>query len=154
MNWRIVTGPNSDGLSIRYCRLGAVNSSGDDPACSCVATCHCAPGGCTNVTVAGRSSSPRAHMIAAGMLMCACVVSTAEIRAVDAVAVDLVLHRHAAAVAADGPPVRIRPRRRQLPAVGGERVHVVDVLREVVQRVAARRRRGSCAARAAPIRAR
>ena len=31
-----------------------------------------------NVTVAGRSSSPRAHMIAAGMFMCAWVVSTAR----------------------------------------------------------------------------
>jgi hypothetical protein len=69
-------GPNSIGLSIRYCRLGAVNSRPDP--CNCVAICHFAPAGCVNVTVAGRSSSPWAHMIAAGMLMCACVVSTAR----------------------------------------------------------------------------
>ena len=63
-----------------------------------------------------------------------------EVRAVHAIAVDLVLHRDAAAMAADVPAVRIRPCRLDLARVRAERVHVVDVLREIVQRVAARRR--------------
>ena len=61
-----------------------------------------------------------------------------EIRAVDAVAEHLVPQRDVAAVPAHGPPIRIRPRRLQLAPVGGEGVHVVDVLREIMERVAAR----------------
>ena len=63
-----------------------------------------------------------------------------QVRAVDAIAEHLVAHRHAAPVFADGPAGRIGPRDRQLAAVGPRGVHVVHVLREIVQRIAARRR--------------
>ncbi len=64
-----------------------------------------------------------------------------QIRPVDGVPVHFVLHGDAAAMAAAHiPPVRIGPRRLQLAAVPREGVHVVHVLREIVQRVAAGRR--------------
>ncbi len=63
-----------------------------------------------------------------------------EIRAVDAIAVHLVFHGGAAAVAARVPAVRIRSRGLDLTPVRRRDVHVVHVLGEVVQRVPARRR--------------
>ena len=79
VNSRITTGPNSTGESIRYCRFGAVNSSGDAPGCSWVATCQASPAGGSNVQrwPADRRV-PCAHMTAAGMLMWACVESMAR----------------------------------------------------------------------------
>ncbi len=69
---------NSVGLSIRYCRFGAVKVNASGPGSSCVATRHDAPAGGSKRTVARRSSRPRAHISADGMLMCACVLSTAR----------------------------------------------------------------------------
>ena len=63
-----------------------------------------------------------------------------EVGAIHAVAEHLVLHGDAAAVSRHVPPVRVRPCRRQLAAVGREGVDVVHVLGEVVERVASRRR--------------
>ena len=63
-----------------------------------------------------------------------------EIGPVHAIAEHLVLHCDAAAVSGHVPAVGIRPGGRQFAAVGGEGVHVVDVLREVMQRVTPRRR--------------
>ena len=56
--------------------LGAVKTSGSLVGNSCVATLHCRPGGCTNVTRAGRANRPRTNITVAGMFMCACVAST------------------------------------------------------------------------------
>ena len=58
---------SSAGLSIRYCRFGAVKVAGSAVGNSCVAMFH--PGCSSKVTRAGRDSNPRAHMSAAGMLM-------------------------------------------------------------------------------------
>ena len=69
-------GPNSEGLSSRNCRLGAVNTSGFPVGNNCVATFHDVPAGRSKVTRLGRRSRPRAHIRAAGMLMCAWVAST------------------------------------------------------------------------------
>ena len=79
-------------------------------------------------------------MIAAGMLMCACVVSTARYVPSTRSPYTLYFTVSAAAVRGHRPAVRIGARRRQLAAAWIEDVDVVDVLREVVQRVAARRR--------------
>ena len=64
--------------------------------------------GGSNVTRTGRTSSPRAHISVAGMFMCACVVSIAEVRAVDAIAEHLVDDADGAVVAGDVPLGRIR----------------------------------------------
>ena len=55
--------------------FGAVNTSGSGVGNNWVATFQVLPGGCTNVTLAGRSNQPRANISAAGMLMCACIES-------------------------------------------------------------------------------
>ena len=79
-------------------------------------------------------------MIAAGMLMCAWLVSIARYVPSSAIAVDLVLDGHAAGVRRYRPSGVVRPLEPQLAAVGVVRVHVVHVLREVVERVASGRR--------------
>ncbi len=63
-----------------------------------------------------------------------------EIRAVDVIAEDLVFDGDDAAVVGNGPAVGIRPGRRNLAALATEGVDVVDVLREIMQRVPPRRR--------------
>ena len=63
-----------------------------------------------------------------------------EIRAVDAIAVHLVAHCHAAAVSRDIPSVRVGPRRLYPATVGADRADVVHVLREIMKRIAAGRR--------------
>ena len=102
----------------------------------------------------GRSSKPRAHISAAGMLMCACVLSIAEVGAVDAIAEDPVGHAHGAVVSGDVPLVRIRARDRQRRARGVGHAHVEDVLGELVQRVAAGRRAAHAQLAASPPAAR
>ena len=63
-----------------------------------------------------------------------------EVRAVDAIAEHFVLHRHRGAMVRHAPAVRVGSHRRQLaPAVVSD-VHVVDVFREIVERVAPGRR--------------
>ena len=121
--------------------FGAVKTSGSAVGNSCVATFQVLPGGCTNVTRAGRSNQPRANISAAGMLMCACIGVDAEVGAVDAIAEDLVGdHRRcrrdrrrptggdSAASARIGCPLPFTAR------------HVEHVLGELVERIAARRR--------------
>jgi hypothetical protein len=68
--------PTSDGLSIRYWRLGAVNVNSSAPGKSWVATRQLLPAGGSNRTSIGWRSRPTAHRMTAGMLMCACVEST------------------------------------------------------------------------------
>jgi hypothetical protein len=69
---------NSVGLSIRYCRFGAVKLKLSAPASNCVATFHDEPDGRSKWRRIVRRSRPRAHMMAAGMLMWACDASTAR----------------------------------------------------------------------------
>ena len=66
---------SSVGLSIRYCRFGAVKVQGSSVGKSCVAGFQLEPAGGANVTRTGRASRPRAHISVAGMFMCACEAS-------------------------------------------------------------------------------
>ena len=65
-----------------------------------------------------------------------------EIRAVDAIAEHLVTHDHRRPVLGHRPAGGIRARDVQRAAFGRDGLHVVDVLREVVERVPSRRRDG------------
>ena len=65
---------SSVGLSMKYCRLGAVKVSGSRVGASCVATFHSGRSG-RKVTLTARVPSPRAHMNVAGMLRWAWVRS-------------------------------------------------------------------------------
>ena len=123
VNWRMATGPNSDGLSIRYWqvrrrelerrwRAPDVQLRRDLPA---RAGRLLERDGDRPLVEAVRPHDGRRHVDVRVRRV------DAEVRAVHAVAVHLVLHRHAAAVTAHVPPVRIRPRRRQLASVGAER---------------------------------
>ena len=132
-------GPNSDGLSSRNCRLGAVNTSGFSVGNNCVATFHDVPAGRSKVTRAGpaieasRPHQRRGHVdVRMGRV-------DAEIGAVDPVAEHAIAHPDGPVVAGDVPLVQVRPARRQRPPgpVGDD--DVVDVLRELVKGVAARR---------------
>ena len=66
---------SSVGLSMKYCRFGAVNVHGSDVGKSCVPTFQFDPAGGENVMRIASFSWPIAHMNVAGMFMCACVVS-------------------------------------------------------------------------------
>ncbi len=63
-----------------------------------------------------------------------------QVGAIQRVAEHLVSNRRGAVMAGHHPAMRIRPCDRQRAAIAGARLDVVDVLREVVQRIAARRR--------------
>ena len=97
--------------------------------------------GGSNVIRTGRMSKPRAHISVAGMFMCACDRSIAEVGAVDAVAEHLVDDADGAVVAGDVPlrtdwaALAVSSRARAV-----ERVHVEYVLGELVHGIAARRR--------------
>src|SRR5262245_65620677 len=69
VNVRTANELSSDGLSIRYCRFGAVKVCASPPGNSCVATRQLEPAGGSNRTFTARVSRPRAHINAAGMLM-------------------------------------------------------------------------------------
>ncbi len=60
---------NSAGLSMRYCRLGAVKLSASEVGKSCVAIFQSDPLGMTNVTCTGRSLKPSAYTTVAEKLM-------------------------------------------------------------------------------------
>ena len=75
VNVRIVCALSSVGLSIRYCRFGAVNVHALSVGKSCVATTHDEPFGGSKVTRTLRASRPRAQSSVAGMFMWACVGS-------------------------------------------------------------------------------
>ena len=63
----------------------------------------------------------------------------AGIGAVDAIGEHAIADADRAAMVLDPPDVQARPRRRQRPAGAVGNLHIEDVLRELVQRVAARR---------------
>src|SRR5262245_60101291 len=75
VNVRSANELSSDGLSIRYCRFGAVKVCASAPGNSCVPTRQLEPAGGSKRTFTGRVSIPRAHIRAAGMLTCAWVGS-------------------------------------------------------------------------------
>ena len=62
-----------------------------------------------------------------------------QVRAVDVIAEDLVFHGNHAAVLGNDPAVWIRSGHRDLAALAIECMNVVDILREIMRRVAARR---------------
>ena len=103
-------------------------------------TRHLRPGGCSKRTRAGRLSNPRAHISVAGMFRCACVASTLEIGAVDAIAKDAVGDDDRAVVTGHVPLVQIGTRGRERRALAVAHRDVEHVLRELVQRIASRRR--------------
>ena len=95
VNVRSANALTSVGLSIRYCRFGAVKVNG---VVAGEQLRRHAPGRSrparSKRTVAGRISKPRAHISAAGMLMCAWVAVDAEVGAVHAIAEDAIGHAH------------------------------------------------------------
>ena len=68
-------GPTSVGESMKYCRLGAVNTEESAVGTSCVATFH--PSGRSKRTRTGAFSIPRAHRKVAGAFRCAWLASMA-----------------------------------------------------------------------------
>ena len=121
-NWRIASGPNSTGLSIRYCRFGAVNSSGararmqlrrDGPGAAGHARRRFERQRRRRIVEPARPHDRRGHVHVDVRRV------DREIRAVDEIAEDLVPDRHRAAVRGHGPsgwigpgrpPARGRPR--------------------------------------------
>ena len=138
-----------DGLSIRYCRLGAVNSNGVGPGWSCVATRQSSPSGGSNRSDAGRSSRPlrphhRRRHVDVGVRRI-----DGEVGAVERVAEHLVTDRDAAVVAGDHPPIRIRTVDVELAAVAGRSPARRRRSSRSREASSARATSGSCAARAA-----
>ena len=132
--------PNSTGLSMRYCRFGRgefvrrrtrFELRRDLPFCA-RGRLERRRGGPIVETARPHDRCRHVDVRVGGV--------DGQIRAVDPIAIDLVFDRHDARVHRHAPAGIVRLLDSKLPAICGVRIHVVDVLCEIVQRISSWRR--------------